>query len=99
MSALPAGSAQILPFPNRMEPQARLSRALAAMSAALDEQRIAMAAWRKATDELRDGVRQLDGSLRRFQGRLHEVRGGVAGLHAEATRLERWADGVLTPTR
>ena len=91
-------SATIIAFPRAPEGadgSARLGRALAALEAALAEQRMAVATWRESLAELHGSVLGLGGSLGAYHARLGELASGVDGLHHEAQRLEAWADAAL----
>ncbi len=55
------------------DPSLRLHRALAMLNAALEEQRVAVAAWRSALVELNGSVRGLGSSLSRYQDTLKSV--------------------------
>jgi hypothetical protein len=97
-------TAQIIRFPTRAaaptpsaDPQERLARALAALDAALTEQRIAMGGWRDSLDQLRRTTNGLGLSMQRYQRTLGKLGDDVAALHAQSVRLERWAETALTP--
>jgi ABC-type transporter Mla subunit MlaD len=89
-------NAQIVPFPVKpVPPREKLSRALASLDAALNEQRQVMAAWRGSLDKLRTSTQSLGDRLSEYHGRLGTLNEQVGGLNAEAQRMEQWADGVL----
>jgi hypothetical protein len=92
-------SATIIAFPTRPAPVAappedRLTRALAALNAAMMEQRAAVEAWRRALGELKATTAGLDDSLQRYRGKLRSLDSSVSALQAKARSLEQWADGV-----
>ena len=91
------GMAEIIPFPiqDRTRPAEHLERALARLKAALAEQNAAVAAWRAQLERLRLGLGALRRSLEDQNARLGTAKQGVAELHAQACRLQAWADGVL----
>lgn len=93
--------ATIIPFPRQPAaagetPHQRLVRALAVLSEAQTAQREAIAQWRTALSDLRGSAASLGQSLDAYTASLHLLSGGVGHVHAEARRLEAWADGVLT---
>lgn len=73
----------------------RLGRALAALDAALAEQREAVAAWRAALAALRDLSHGLGAGLARLNAGLDMLGGDVATLNGRARALEDWADDAL----
>ncbi len=77
------------------EAQARLRRALAALDAALAEQREAVASWRNAIGGLQTSMANLGGSVQLYRARLDALAVQVAGVHNQAVWLEEWADQVL----
>jgi hypothetical protein len=79
-------------------PHDRLTRALAALDAALNEQRAAMAGWRDTLEQLRKTTTGLGLSMQRYSRALGKLGDDVAELNAGATRLERWADGAMRST-
>ncbi len=89
--------AEIIPFPvpTRTSPGEHLENSLARLMAALAEQSAAIAAWQGQLERLRTGISALGGSLEDQEARLGVTGQGVAALHAQARRLEAWADGVL----
>jgi hypothetical protein len=102
-------TAEIIPFPVRTElppadqpaapapdAQERLTRALATLDAALAEQRAAMAGWRASLDDLRKATTGLGLSMQRYHRTLGKLGSDVTELHAQAVRLERWADDAMT---
>ena len=105
-------SAQIIPFPAKAgprakvdsrlhdapDPQERLARALASLDRALSEQRAAMSGWRESLGELRKATTGLGLSMQRYHRTLGKLGTDVSELHAEALRLERWADDTLAQT-
>ena len=94
-------SATIIPFPRARPPaandaaQERLKQALAGLDQALTRQREAIAAWRRTLGELNGVVSGLGESLHRYRGSLDRLGTSVAGLHVQATQLERTADAAL----
>jgi hypothetical protein len=95
-----SATAVIIPFPLRgpttgCDGQERLRRALAGLDEALETQRAAVAAWRAALSDLGGVVSGLGDSLRRYRSSLDALGNRVAGLHAQAVRLERTADAAL----
>jgi len=95
-------TAQIIQFPRRPqaaarldEGQERLRRALTTLDHAIADQRVAVAAWRKALGELGSVVSGLGESLHRYHGNLDTLGDRVAGLHGQAVRLEKLADAAL----
>ena len=92
------GMAEIIPFPlqTRPRPADHLERALARLKAALAEQSVAVAAWRAQLEGLRLGLGALRRSLEDQNARLGVTKQGVADLHAQACRLQVWAEGVLS---
>src|SRR5579872_1833011 len=91
-------TARIIPFPVRRqaaaldEGQERLRRALEGLDNAIADQRVAVAAWRKALGELGSVMSGLGESLHRYRGNLDMLGERVAGLHTQAVRLEQVAD-------
>ena len=89
-------NAQIIPFPAKpVPPREKLSRALASLDAALNEQRQAMAAWRGSLDKLRTSTQSLGDRLSEYHGRLGMLNEQVGGLNVEAQRMQQWAEGAL----
>ncbi len=95
-------TAEVILFPTRSSVPAptgtaeqRLTRALASLDAALSEQRSAMAGWRESLDHLRKATTGLGLSMQRYQRTLGKLGADVSDLHAQALRLERWADDTL----
>ncbi|MDE2583729.1 MAG: hypothetical protein KGL52_18995 [Rhodospirillales bacterium] len=101
-------SAEIIRFPARRAPAEpvaavpsadagteRLARGLAALARALDEQRAAVRDWRMGLAALGRSVAGLDASLHVYRNSLAGVQRRTASLHAEARRLEAWADAAL----
>jgi ABC-type transporter Mla subunit MlaD len=98
-------TAQVIPFPVR-RPQAtreqtneRLQQALAALSAAVENQRISVATWRGALADLSKVVSGLGDSLQRYRGNLDGLAARVGALHTQAVQLDRTADAALTASR
>ena len=92
-------TASIIPFPIRprstaANPEERLARALTCLNAALQEQKLAIAAWRSVLGELKASANGLQDSLNLYQGNLRALGNSVSGLQAKARSLEAWADGV-----
>lgn len=95
-------TAQVILFPTRSSvppptgtAEQRLTRALASLDAALSEQRTAMVGWRESLDHLRKATTGLGLSMQRYQRTLGKLGADVSDLHAQALRLERWADDTL----
>jgi chromosome segregation ATPase len=91
-------TAAILAFPVRAKPdpaaaQARLGRAMRSLNAALSDQKVAIATWRLALNDLKSSSNGLQDSLHRYRQTLNSLDGRLATLRAEAGKLERWADG------
>jgi len=80
----PPPSAEIIAFPTPQkpveDPRLRLRQAVAALDAALADQREAVAAWRGSLETLRGGMSDLRGSLERYSAALTTVDGQVTGL-------------------
>ena len=96
----PKSDATIIPFPQRdpaVAGEARLSQALGALDAALEEQRRALSDWRFAMTELGIGVAALSHSLAGYKDSLGLVETKLGGLHEQSARLAAWADGVVAP--
>src|SRR5262249_10798551 len=70
----------------------RLQRALQGLDQALADQRMAIAAWRRAIGELHSTVAGLGGSLERHRGSLDGLATRVEGLHQQAVQLARAPD-------
>jgi chromosome segregation ATPase len=92
-------TASIIPFPARMRPaqatsQDRLVRALASLQAALEDQRIAVAAWREVLAELKTSTAGLHDSLKTYRTNLQTLGASVSVLRDKAQSLEAWADTV-----
>ncbi len=88
-----AASAEIIAFPERpAAAEDRLRRALAALDRALADQRVAVATWRGALDDLRLAMAGLGGRMETYHGELGKLSDGVARLNARATWLSNWAD-------
>ena len=92
-------TADIIPFPVRVQPEEirpedRLTRALASLNAAMEEQRVAVAAWRDALGELKATTTGLSDSLQRYRSSLSTLSGSVSSLHDKARSLEQWADAA-----
>jgi hypothetical protein len=94
-------TAQIIPFPRQSLPQAhdsgneRLQRALAALNAAVEDQRVAVASWRSALADLTKVVSGLGNSLQRYRCSLDGIAARVGTLRTQALQLERIADAAL----
>jgi hypothetical protein len=101
--------ATIIPFPVRepvapdatapataaLDPRERLARALANLNTALEEQRVAMAAWRTVMGELKTSTNDLGDSLQRYHASLGTLGDSVSALRNKALSLEQWADNVI----
>ena len=93
----------IIPFPVRERaapaPAApaddRLGRALANLTAALEEQRAAVTAWRSVMGELKASTSGLRDSLQRYSANLETLGESVSTLRDRARSLEQWADGAM----
>ncbi|HEY7581550.1 MAG TPA: hypothetical protein VH855_28470 [Acetobacteraceae bacterium] len=102
---VPSLTARVIPFPPR-RPQAtheqtneRLTQALATLNAAIDNQRIAVAAWRGALADLGKVASGLGDSLQRYRSNLDGLAMRVGALHARAVQLERTADAARGASR
>jgi hypothetical protein len=101
------GSAQVIPFRPRGDAavassaagQERLSRALALLEAALDEQQAAMDRFRLALGDLGRAVSGLEAGLVRYGDELCCVGHDLERLAIEARALEAWAEDALTRSR
>ena len=96
-------TASIIPFPVRSKPampapvpDERLARALESLSAALAEQRLAVAAWREVLGQLKTTTAGLSDSLQRYQSNLSTLGTSVSDLNQNAHLLEAWADNATT---
>jgi hypothetical protein len=87
-------TATIIPFPRPAAPD-RLARALSGLTAALDTQRQAVAAWQATLAELRGVTGGLEKSLAQYDAALGGLAARVDGVNRQARTLEHWADGVL----
>lgn len=101
MSDSSSTTAQIIPFPVRRlsateeAGNERLRRSLAALNAAVEDQRIAVASWRGALADLTKVVSGLGNSLQRYRSSLDGIAARVGTLRAQALQLERIADAAL----
>jgi hypothetical protein len=101
LSDSPSPTAQIIPFRPRRPPEThepgneRLQRALAALNAAVEDQRVAVASWRGALTDLTKVVSGLGDSLQRYRSSLDGVAARVGSLRTQAVQLERIADAAL----
>jgi len=77
------------------DPRERLARALVNLNAALEEQRVAVAAWRTMMDELKTSTNDLGDSLQRYRASLRTLGDSVSMLRDKALSLEQWADNVI----
>lgn len=96
--------AEIIPFPPRRanisarsaeaspSPDLRLQQSLTRLQAATDQQRHAIAGWRKALSDLKNSMHTLDGSMQRYRLRLETLRAGVDGVRDQARRMESRPD-------
>lgn len=84
-------SADIIAFPGTPQPAnasaGRLPRALAALEAALAQQREAVVQWQASLGELRGSMAILSGSVGRYQDSLTQLGTRVAGLEHANRRL------------
>jgi chromosome segregation ATPase len=87
-------SATVIPFPQR-DPNLRLQTALSSLSAALEEQRTAIAAWRESLAELRGVVGSVGQGLVGLRTNLERLRQDTVSLNEDAQAMESWADAVL----
>jgi chromosome segregation ATPase len=69
-------------------PEDRLRAALHGLEAALDEQALAMMAFRANLSELGEAVGKLEQGLHDYRGRLTECRLDLAELREQARQLE-----------
>lgn len=94
-------STNVIPFPvpvrptQAEDPGLRLAAAMAALDAALEAQRNAVADWRTALQELRGTMGALGQSLNGYQDSLGTLSGQVEALGASARELEARADSAL----
>ncbi|MDQ2803517.1 MAG: hypothetical protein M3Y41_12875 [Pseudomonadota bacterium] len=96
-------TAEIIAFPRQctlrqstaLDGRARLEQALARLQDALALQAAAVTAWQDALRNLHGRISGLGASMARYDASLHPLGSGVAALHAEAGRLESWADAAL----
>jgi hypothetical protein len=99
-------SAEIISFPVKqgarpgpVEPSSngedRLQRALAALDAAVNGQRAAVAEWRRSLEELGCTMSGLGASLGRYRDSLTHLEGQVGSLNGQAVALEHWADQTV----
>ena len=101
LAEVPSHTADIIPFPARpkpaeQSPEQRLAKALLSLNAALQEQRVAVAAWREVLLELKASTSGLQDSLHRYRANLKTLGTSVSALQSKALALEAWADGVTT---
>lgn len=94
-----ARSATIIPFPVRTPAAApavddRLTVSLANLTAALEEQRVAVTAWRTVLQDLKTTTAGLHDSLQTYNASLGKLGDGVSAVRDRALALERWADGA-----
>ncbi len=82
----------IRPKPAEPTPQERLFRALQSLNAALQEQQVAVAAWRDVLLELKATTAGLQDSLQRYRANLRTLGVSVSALQAQARALEAWVD-------
>jgi 3-oxoacyl-ACP reductase-like protein len=101
----PAAPAPAAPVATEAPPTAepnpadRLARALANLTAALEEQRVAVARWRSVIGALKTSTTGLSDSLNRYNASLGALGERVSGVHKQAEELEEWADSVLATHR
>lgn len=94
-----ARGATIIPFPARKAAAAaaiddRLTASLANLSAALEDQRAAVTAWRSALGDLKSTAAGLHDSLQTYHASLGRLGDGVSAVRDRALALEQWADAV-----
>ena len=99
-STIETRGATIIPFPARKPAAAapiddRLTVSLANLTAALEEQRTAVTAWRTVLLELKTTTAGLHDSLQTYSASLGALSDGVSAVGDSARSLEQWADGVL----
>lgn len=98
-------TAEIIPFPARApvaaaEPvaadggQERLRLALASLNAAVEEQRVAVAAWREALGSFRTATESLDAGIRGYRETLDRLGARITDLNGQARRLESRVDAA-----
>ena len=86
-------SANILPFPNRADE--RLRKALAALDAALLDQKLALEEFQANLGALGGAVAGLEASLRRYACNLAATQADVLATREAALELEARAEGWL----
>jgi hypothetical protein len=103
-------TADIIPFPGRMDPappvkpapidpaeaEARLRKALISLNEALVAQRNAIATWKSALGELRTATTRLGSSLGKYHDSLGQLGTHVGKLRTEAVKLENWAGDAMS---
>nr|WP_294509391.1 hypothetical protein [uncultured Rhodopila sp.] len=95
-----ARGATIIAFPARKPAAAtpvddRLTVSLANLTAALEQQRAAVAAWRAVLGELKSTTAGLHESLQTYNASLGTLSEGVAAVGVRARALEEWADDMV----
>jgi chromosome segregation ATPase len=85
--AAPAGAAN-----QRPPVDERLARALANLTAAVEEQRSAVKNWQGAISELKTSTAGLRDGLVRYQASLGDLADGVSKLGSRARSLQKWAE-------
>nr|WP_294553389.1 hypothetical protein [uncultured Rhodopila sp.] len=98
--ATQARGATIIPFPVRKPAAAapindRLTVSLANLTAALEEQRVAVTAWQTVLRELKTTTAGLHDSLQKYNASLGTLSGGVSAVRDRALALEQWADDMV----
>lgn len=91
-----ARAATIIPFPARRPAAAtpvddRLTVSLANLTAALEEQRAAVTAWRTVLQDLKTTTAGLHDSLQTYSASLGKLGEGVSAVRNRALALEQWA--------
>lgn len=89
--------AEILPFPDNGP--ARLSRALARLDAALQEQAAAVRGFRAAVFDLKAEVGRLEDGLQGYRASLEDTAGSLMATRAVLRTLDRTADGLAAVCR
>jgi hypothetical protein len=98
--ATEARGATIIPFPARKPAAAspiddRLTVSLANLTAALEEQRAAVTAWRNVLQDLKTTTAGLHDSLQKYNVSLGALGEGVSAVRDRALALEQWADDMV----
>jgi lipopolysaccharide biosynthesis regulator YciM len=99
-----AHGATIILFPARKPAAAtpvddRLTVSLANLTAALEEQRAAVTAWRTVLQDLKTTTAGLHDSLQKYSASLGALGDGVSAVRDRARALEQWADKAIASGR